>query len=97
MLNRVKQDYIAFIILVLEKPGTDYQIPSITTIIKKGSKLTSPSRPLGFYLQTALVYKIECLDSVAAFDNTRYVDLVGALANHLDIHITLSEGSEHAS
>jgi len=43
------------------------------------------------------MYEIECLNSVAAFNNTRYVDLASALADHLDIHITLTEGSKHAS
>jgi hypothetical protein len=60
-------------------------------------KPTSSSRPLGLYLQTALMYEIECLNGVAGLNNTRYVDLAGALANHLDIHITLAKGSEHAS
>lgn len=42
------------------------------------------------------MYQVECLDSVTALDNTRYVDLAGTLANHLDIHITLGKRSKHA-
>jgi hypothetical protein len=32
-----------------------------------------------------------------ALNNTRCVDLTGALANHLNIQITLAKGSKHAS
>ena len=58
---------------------------------------TSPAFTLGLDLQTALVNEVEGLDGVAPVDDARDVDLVRALADHLDVHVALAERCEHAS
>lgn len=40
--------------------------------------------------------EVERLDGVAALDDARDVDLVRALADHLDVHVPLRERREHA-
>ena len=47
-------------------------------------------------MQTALVNQIQRLDRVLRFNNTRDVDLTGALADHLYIDISLGERLEHS-
>ena len=41
--------------------------------------------------------EVEGLDCIAGVEDARDVNLVRALADHLDIHITLRERREHAS
>lgn len=40
--------------------------------------------------------KVERFDGVATVDDAGYVDLVGALADHLDVHVSLRKRREHA-
>ena len=40
--------------------------------------------------------EVEGLDGVAAVDDTRDIDLIRTLADHLDVHVPLPERSEHA-
>ena len=58
--------------------------------------LTSALGPFGFDLETALMDEVECLDGVATIEDTRNVDLVCALADHLDVDVPLRERREHA-
>lgn len=57
---------------------------------------TSPSLALGLDLQAALVDEVEGLDGVAPVDDARDVDLVRALAYHLNVHVPLAQRGEHA-
>lgn len=58
--------------------------------------LTSAQGSFGLDLETALMDDVERLDGVAALDDARDVDLVRALAYHLDVHVPLRERREHA-
>ena len=40
--------------------------------------------------------EVECLDRVSRVDDTRDVDLVRALADHLDVDLSVAQGCEHA-
>ena len=51
---------------------------------------------LGLDLETTLMDEVEGLDGVAGVEDARDVDLVRALADHLDVHVTLRERREHA-
>jgi hypothetical protein len=51
---------------------------------------------LGLDLETALMDEVEGLEGVAGVEDARDVDLVRALADHLDVHIFLRERCEHA-
>lgn len=61
------------------------------------SPRTSASLALGLDLQTALMNEVQGLDGVAPIDDARDVDLVRALAYHLDIDVALAERGEHPS
>ena len=41
--------------------------------------------------------QVKGLDCVARFDNTWYINLTGALADHLDIDVALGKSGEHPS
>lgn len=41
--------------------------------------------------------QVEGFDCVASFDNARYIDLTGSLADHFDIDVALSKSGEHPS
>lgn len=58
--------------------------------------LTSAPGPLRPNLEAALVYKVECLNRVSSVDDTRDVNLVRALTDHLNVDAALSESGEHA-
>ena len=58
--------------------------------------LTSTLERLGLDLETALMYEVESLDCVTAVDDARNVDLVRALADHLNVDISLRQSREHA-
>ena len=57
--------------------------------------LTSPLWPFRLHLQTTLMYKVKSLDSIPSLDDTRDIDLVRALTNHLDVDIPVSQRREH--
>jgi len=57
---------------------------------------TSALGPFGFDLETALMDEVERLDGVATIEDARNVDLVCALADHLDVNVPLRESREHA-
>ena len=57
--------------------------------------LTSPLWSLRLHLQTTLMYKVKSLDSIPSLDDTRDIDLVRALTNHLDVDIPVSQRREH--
>ena len=57
--------------------------------------LTSPLWSLRLHLQTTLMYKVKSLDSIPSLDDTRDIDLVRSLTDHLDIDIALTERGEH--
>ena len=48
-------------------------------------------------LETTLVNQIERFQGVPTVYDAGNIDLVGALADHLNIHIALREGCEHAT
>lgn len=58
---------------------------------------TSSFGTLRLDLQTTLMDEIECFDGVTSFDDTRDIYLVRALADHLYVHVALSERGEHPS
>ena len=58
--------------------------------------LTSALEPLRLDLKTTLMDKVEGLDRVTAVDNTRNIDLVRALADHLNVDVSLRQSREHA-
>ena len=58
---------------------------------------TSPPLALRLDLQAALMDEVESLDGIAPVDDARDIDLVRALADHLDVHVPLAERREHAS
>lgn len=60
-----------------------------------GHPLTSTLCALRSDLQTTLVDEVQSLDSVPPLYDTRDVDLVRALTDHLDVHVSLSERREH--
>lgn len=68
----------------------------ITNVTEHGTIRTATAFAFLLDLEAALVDEVERLDGVAAFDDTRDVDLVRALAYHLDVHVALPEGGEHA-
>ena len=58
---------------------------------------TSPPLALRLDLQAALMDEVESLDGIAPVDDARDINLVRALADHLDVHVTLTKRGEHAA
>jgi hypothetical protein len=58
-------------------------------------RLTSTLSALRSDLQTALVNQVQRLDRVLRGNDTRDIDLAGALADHLDIDVSLCKRRKH--